>query len=75
MSDMVLSASLSQPFEVGTIIIPTSMMSKTKPPQCLVIHYYSMWCLCLAGWEMRKMMREQTESKMILFFDLPPYIF
>ena len=50
MSDMALSASLSQAFEVGTIIIPTSMMSKTKPPQCLVIHYYSMWGLCLAGW-------------------------
>ena len=49
-SDMVLSASLSRAFEVGTIIIPTSMTSKTKPPQCLVIHYYSMWCLCLAGW-------------------------
>ena len=74
MSDMVLSASLSQAFEVGTIIIPTSMISKTKPPQCIPCGAFA-WLVGGGGWEMRKMMREQTESKMILFFDLPPYIF
>lgn len=57
MSDTALSASFSQAFEVGTIVIPTSTVSKTKHPQ-LLQSFITIPCGAFAwlvgggGWEM-----------------------